>query len=524
MKRIAVHADNAPTGKESNTWRGTTGLHPSLMALVVFLGLFLGQALGSASPSGVVIVRPVAPPIVRPAPRVSSAPKSGGSAKTNGQTKANNSGAKNGQKNQKGPASAKPGSKPAVSGRIAAVRPAGVPNKAQTVAGPGGSTIYTGLGGRQWQVDGANRVTQFSKPGMNANFTADGRITTASVTRSNGSTIQINHVDGGVRTVSIVRPKGVSVVSLGAQTGYVQRPNGSGLVARTYVSGGGPSVAVYQPAVYRGVTYYTYVPTFYYTPAFYGWAYNPWLAPAAFAWAWQGDPWYAFSAGYFTPARYYPSAALWVTDFLLAQDLMLSYRNQFAQTSGQYSGAMSTEIKSMIADEVKQEFAAAQASAVQGSGSARNVEVPPALSPDQKLFVVSSDLQVTVAGRTCVLTPGDTILRDDARMYDAGKVGALVMSSKSGDCPANSSTSVEIAALQEMHNQFRRQIDAGLAELARQQGHGGLPALDAAALATSPGPAGKVRPDSNVENELRQGLNEADKVEAEILRASNGRK
>ncbi len=364
-------------------------------------------------------------------------------------------------------------------------------------------------------------MTQFRKPGIEAKFTADGHIDTARIYRTNGSTIQISH-ERGIRAVTVVRPKAVSAVSLGANAGYVQRPIGPGLVARTYVNAGKISVAVYQPTVYRGLTYYTYVPSFYYAPAFYDWAFNPWATPVAFSWGWQGDPWFLFYGGYFTPARYYPNAALWMTDFLLAQNLMLAYQNQPVQSVGPNSVSVPAELKSMIADEVRRDLAIEQADSARRSIPSQSDNGLPALAPDHRVFIVSSDLHVTVNGGTCTLTPGDTILRDGVRMAEEDRINVIVKSSKPGECPAESKASVGVAALQEMDNQFRRQIDAGLAELARQQGHGGLPTVDAAALAASPGPAGKVRPDSNVESELRQGLNEADKAEAGILRALNG--
>lgn len=48
----------------------------------------------------------------------------------------------------------------------------------------------------------------------------------------------------------------------------------------------------------------------------------------------------------------------------------------------------------------------------------------------------------------------------------------VVESSKPGDCPADSSITIELAALQEMHNQLREQIDSGLKMLAENQAKG----------------------------------------------------
>jgi hypothetical protein len=177
-------------------------------------------------------------------------------------------------------------------------------------------------------------------------------------------------------------------------------------------------------------------------------------------------------------------------------------------------------VKSLIADEVKREFAAEQAAA-QRTPPVGTESVLPALDTNDDVFVVSSNLLVATDLRACVLTPGDVIRREGTVVTDDGKVGVVVLSSKPGDCPVDSTTSIQVAALQDMHNQFVEQIDAGLAELARAHGHNGLPAVDPVALATSRGPTGNVQPDSNAANELRKGLAEADKAEVQILRASN---
>jgi len=51
-----------------------------------------------------------------------------------------------------------------------------------------------------------------------------------------------------------------------------------------------------------------------------------------------------------------------------------------------------------------------------------------------------------------------------------------VVSSKSGDCAAESGGTVQLADLQEMHNQFREQLDAGLKKLAENQAKACRPA------------------------------------------------
>jgi hypothetical protein len=76
---------------------------------------------------------------------------------------------------------------------------------------------------------------------------------------------------------------------------------------------------------YRGLALNVYAPGFYFAPGFYGWAYNPWAVPIAYGWGWAGNPWLGFYGGYFTPFAVYPSAAFWLTDYLIAADLQAAY-------------------------------------------------------------------------------------------------------------------------------------------------------------------------------------------------------
>ena len=81
----------------------------------------------------------------------------------------------------------------------------------------------------------------------------------------------------------------------------------------------------------------------------------------------------------------------------------------------------------------------------------------------------------TKDGVACSLTPGDVIERKGKTVDATGGVAAEVISSKQGDCPADSATSVQMADLQDMHNQLREQLDSGLNVLAKNEAKG-LPA------------------------------------------------
>ncbi len=73
-------------------------------------------------------------------------------------------------------------------------------------------------------------------------------------------------------------------------------------------------------------------------------------------------PW--FYGGYFAPEPYYPTPALWLTDYLLAANLRLAYESQQQQQApppemAESNGvALTPEIKMQIAEEVRQQLAA----------------------------------------------------------------------------------------------------------------------------------------------------------------------
>jgi hypothetical protein len=211
--------------------------------------------------------------------------------------------------------------------------------------------------------------------------------------------------------------------------------------------------------------------------------------------AWPGGfvaPWYGYYGTYFTPYPQYASPDLWLTDYLIAENLRLAYENQQAGNAGQVGYAnsqgspapLSPEVKDQIAAEVRRQLAEEKAAAAQPqappptsasqSSTQPPEQIPPAMT--QKFFVVSSSLELTTKdGAACSLTPGDVIERRGKTVDTTGGVEAEVISSKPGDCPAESATNVQLADLQDMHNQLREQLDAGLGVLAKNDAKG-LPA------------------------------------------------
>jgi len=387
-------------------------------------------------------------------------------------------------------------------------------------------------------------------PGRNVSLKGGGK---ASV-RPNGQVRSIDrggmHIEHGVhggRTV-VGEHNGARVVNTGRHGGYVQRSyvnrGGHSYYSRTYYDHGHYRTGVYRGYRYGGRDYYGYSPGFYYHPGFYGWAYNPWASPVAWgvgAWGWGGAPWFGFYGGWFTPYPVYASPAFWLTDYLIAANLQTAYAARQEENADAAAGpppdnggggssavALTPEVKQAIADEVKAQLAAQQAQAGQAGGSAAPApapanasnEVPPALDPARRTFVVDSDLTVVANGQECGLTAGDVIMRLTDTPDADNMVNASVSASKKSDCAAGQTVAVKVDDLQEMQNHFAEQLNNGLGELAKKQGTGGIPkAPDTGTTASDvPPPA----PDTTAGKTLQDQQQAADQTDAQVKQETAG--
>jgi hypothetical protein len=344
--------------------------------------------------------------------------------------------------------------------------------------------------------------------------------------------VTINRTDYG-RRVQTVRPGGVVVVSIGSNRGFVQRPAVRvGFVQRTYVVRGRPFVRVYRNYNYRGISYVRYVPAYYYTPRFYIWAYNPWVRPVYFGWGWgRRAPW--FYGGYFAPAPYYASASLWLTDYIISENLRAAYEAQLDAEGEQYAppppdnsaadpddynnAEVSPALRQAIADEVQRQLNAeknAASNPQQGADNNSGDQAPPALAADQRVFVVSTPLQVYDGDQPCSLTAGDVISRVEDSPGSDGAVGVSVLSSKNADCRPGAQPRIQVEDLQDMSNDLRAQTDEGLRKLSEDQGKNGLP--PAPDVTRNPNPNGQGTPDPDAVNQLNQQRQDADQTEKEI--------
>jgi hypothetical protein len=353
-------------------------------------------------------------------------------------------------------------------------------------------------------------------------------------------------VHGGTR-FETRRADGRRVVGYGHGRGFTERAyyrTGNRVyVQRTYIYGGRHYVVAYRSYSYRGVVYYRYAPVYYYHPVFYGWVYNPWAAPVYYRWGWVGDPWYPYYGYYFAPYPYYANASLWLTDYLLAENLRLAYEaraNADAAAAADYAAqgaapapqqtqvTLTPEVKQMIAEEVQRQLAAeraaadqtqgAQASAAQAATSAE--EAPPALDPNQRIFIVASNVDLAGNQGECAVTAGDVLMRTGTTPNEQNKIAVNVVTSKKGDCPVNTNADVDVAELQEMHNQFREKLDSGLKTLADNQGKNGLP--PAPNTQTVKGEAPPPQADNDAASELQDQEKSGEQTEQEVQKSSPG--
>ena len=378
--------------------------------------------------------------------------------------------------------------------------------------------------------------TQAMKNGDAIQKRPNGKISDVRVSK-NGNNMDVHHELNGNRRVSVDRADRSRIVAERGRPGYVQRGysyHGRDYARRSYYYHGREYSRYYNRYNYHGRYMEVYAPVRYYPPAFYGWAYNPWYQPVYYSWGWGGNPWYGYYGYYFAPAPFYPTAALWLTDYLISNDLAAAYQaQQEAQIQGEAVSAangavpITPEVKQQIADEVKNQIALENAEAQQ---NAQSKDLDPASSGIARLladghphvFVVGGALDVVDATSSteCALSDGDALEMATPPPGDATEANVVVLSSKGGkECRKGSTVAVAVNDLQDMQNHMRDMIDQGLQELQAKQGKGGLPTLppSAAAPPVEAGYAKDAPPaDPKGAEEIAQQLAEADKAEREV--------
>jgi hypothetical protein len=353
-----------------------------------------------------------------------------------------------------------------------------------------------------------------------------------------GRNMDIHHGLGGGRRSSVERADHSRIVAERGGRGYVQHPymyHGHEYGHRTYWEHGRAYDRFYARYPYHGVYVEMYSPAFYYPPAFYGWAYNPWAVPIAYpvaAWGWGGNPWYGFYGAYFAPYPVYPSASLWLTDYLISTTLATAYQARVdaaAQAQAQLAAdaaPLTPQVKDLISAEVQRQLAIENAeSAQQAAGPNPAVSgVQRMLSDNQShVFVAGKEVDVVDAtGTECAISEGDVLQLTPTPLPDDATAATLVvMTTKGGvECKKGAAVTVEVADLQDMQNHMRESISQGMGDLKSKQGKGGLPALPASAsgmpmmaqFAMDAPP-----PDATASQQITAQAQDADKAEQEVL-------
>lgn len=359
------------------------------------------------------------------------------------------------------------------------------------------------------------------------------------VTQMQRGNTTIRRPGGGPRTV-MARRGDRTVVARGAGHGYVQRSVRVGsrnFVQRTYYVNGVAYVHAYRPFLYHGVMLNVYAPLGYYPVGFYGWAMGPWGVPVNYPWGWGGSPWFSFYGPYFRPWNTYPSPSFWLTDYMLANTLQAAFQDKQethdadsaidsnpadadAPQAPQAAQAMPDDVKNMIEAEVRRQLAEAQSEAQSPQQSAQ--ALPQSLAENgAHLFVAADNLEVQNIGtqESCVIGAGDAIQIDGGLPQTGSEVHVLVRASKTSDCPVNSTVSLPLADLVEMHNNMRETIDRGLEALRAGQGSNNLPSLpaEAAGAATPTTFASSILPDPDAANVIAETSSQADQMEKTVI-------
>jgi len=375
-------------------------------------------------------------------------------------------------------------------GRVAGTRTGGAgPEKLE-----GGT--HSPVAASESRVAGAGGRTQgithtfHGRNGEEARIAADGRVRSVS---AHG--ITITHGATGIRRVVAERADGSRLVINRSGQGYVERPfayRGREYARRTWSYHGAEHTSYYRRYPYRDIYLMAYAPAYYYPFAFYGWVYAPWPSPVVYNWGWLGSPWYAYYGPWFAPYDVYPSAAFWLTDFAMSAILERAYRDRQDSTAElpahDGSAALPPGVKQMIASEVQRELTVEYADR---KLVADNVEPPPELSlapvdsaGKPRVFVVAGPVDGRDKwGQECAVTEGDVLELNAPPAAGASRASVMVLAGREGECRKGTTITIGVAELQEMQNQMRESIDAGLAELRSKPGQGGVPAPPEAALA-----------------------------------------
>jgi hypothetical protein len=331
----------------------------------------------------------------------------------------------------------------------------------------------------------------------------------------------------------------VHVVRYGnSLSGTVERTIRPGLVSRTFVSGGQVLYShVYQRHVWyqfgRPFAYETFVPAVRYPAVYYAWALAPWPRPITYAWGWQVQPWYPVYGPLFTPYPVYSSPDLWMTDYIIAQNMQAAYQAQTAPRAPQPSPqtdaaapapdpsgavparqtndvppvsqpsdapsaeqssqapvalqssdtssaptapppALTPQVKAQLNAQIKVRLQEQQVAAVTPA-TLTTQSTPPALRPTHVFFEVVQPIDVPTANGHCSLSANDYIKRTGGMSSDDWMIPVVVELSRPSDCPEGLQTRIGLNDLNAMENEQEAQVMEAMRAASKGMGPNGPP-------------------------------------------------
>ncbi len=417
-----------------------------------------------------------------------------------------------------------------------------------TVHTNGHLTVNT-ANGQQYGVRSNGTISSFRDHETSATFNNRGMVSSLHTPN-----LSVSHSLNGGRTIVSQGPDGSRLVSTGPHSGYVENHvavGGRSYIQRTTIINHQVFVRSYVGYNYGGVALNGFVAPFYYSPGFYGWAYNPWVDPMAYDFGWGDAAWYGGPNPYFGAYSMYPSAAFWLTDYMIGQTLSAAFQTHQDALASNDNGAnyamdatasgmndsadsvqasattpISPEVKDQIADEVRQQIEIDKQNAAAQAEQVKHDELIAAVGQPNHLFLVSSDLgAITDKGQNCDLQAGDVLRVITPPASGETIVELRVAASKRSDCPAGVAVGVSLPDLQDMQNAFHSSVEAGLGTLLANQGNDGIPAAPLDAVAGKPRPtvesAAVDSPAPVSANELEgmldQQRHQADQAEAQTV-------
>ena len=288
----------------------------------------------------------------------------------------------------------------------------------------------------------------------------------------------IHHALDGSRRIVVDRPDHSRVVATSRGVQYVQHPytyGGRSFDHRTYYVQGRLFHQLYRPYTYNGTNLDVYATSRFYEPKVYQWATSRFASPQTATWAYTTSQprWFAYYKGYFTPEPTYTDPLVWLTDYLLASTLEITYNtappaSEAPPADG--SLAITPEVKQLLAEEVgrqvKQESVEAQENARHRDPQPGAGSIVQELSDRQPhVFVVAADLDlVDPTGRRCMISEGDVVQVTAGPEPSTSTASAVVLASKGGvECGRAAQVEIALTDLQEMQNHMRETIDQGMA-------------------------------------------------------------